>query len=226
MFRVKEETLCYQKEDYKSDHLIWNLYQNSFRIIQSVYLFKNFDEYTRQLQSNMLNERSKVYWNVAYNEKLIDYIKISVAFETFNKATLIKNGVLVHKINRNFNKNLAAKQNAGFPIYLSDFFINNYSTLDFQKQKAVLNGFIEHFPTINYSHTLNEHYQNIIGLDKQLVFELQKINQNRNKLHFFTDFKGAYCVNDHISKWRYVMNNSLEIIESELIKALEKLKRY
>src|SRR5690606_4077176 len=115
---------------------------------------------SRQLKSDKQKDKREIYWNAAYYEKLIDYIKISVAFETFNKATLMKKGILVHKINSKFNKELAKKQNAGFPINLADFLKDNYSNLDFRKQKAELNGFVEYFPTINYSHTLNEHYQN------------------------------------------------------------------
>jgi len=226
MFRIKEETLCYLKEDYESDRLIWNLYINAFRTIKSVYLFQNFPEYCKQLKSNKQEDKLEIYWNASYNEKLIDYIKISVAFETFNKAFLIKKGILVHKIDPKFNKQLEKKQKAGFPVKLDEFLKNNYSNLDFINQKAELNGFIEYFPTINYSHTLNKNYQEIIGLDNQLLFELQKINQKRNKLHFFTDFKGAFSIPDHIRKWKYIMTNSIEIIETELIKANEKLKNY
>jgi hypothetical protein len=226
MFRLKEETLCYQKEDYESDRLIWNLYSNAFRIIKSVYIFQNFSEYCRQLESDKQEDKLEIYWNTSYNEKLIDYIKISVAFETFNKATLIKKGILVHKIDSKFNNQLAKRQGEGFPIKVSDFLMNNYSKLDIRNKKAELNGFREYFPTINYSHTLNENYQKIIGLDKQLLFELQKINQKRNKLHFFTDFKGAFSIADHIRKWNYVMINSFETIESELKKANEKIKNY
>ena len=218
--------MCYLKKDYESDRLIWNLFSNAFRTIKSVYLFQNFQEYCRQLNSDKQEDKLAVYWNASYYEKLIDYIKISVAFETFNKAILLKKGIIVHKIDSKFNKELAKKQRDGFPINLTDFLKNNYSKLDFCKQKAELNGFVDYFPTVNYSHTLNENYQKYIGLDKQLIFELQKINQKRNKLHFFTDFKGAFSVSDHITKWNYIMENSIGIIESELKKADEKLKNY
>ena len=212
MFRLKEDTLCYQKKDYESDRLIWELYSNAFRTIKNVYLFKNFDEYCRQLESDKQEDKLEIFWNTSYYEKLVDYIKISVAFETFNKATLINNGFIVHKIDSKFNRQLAKRQGVGFPIKLSDFLKDNYSRLDFRYQKAELNGFVEHFPTISYSHTLNENYQEIIGLDKQLLFELKKINQKRNRLHFFTDFKGAFSVTDHIKKWNYIMTNSFQTI--------------
>lgn len=226
MFKLKEETLCYQNKDYESDLLIWNLYGNSYRTIKSVYLFKNFSEYCRQLSSDKQKDKLEIYWNASYYEKLIDYIKISLAFETYNKATLMKNGILVHTINNKFNRELAKRQREGIPIKLTDFLQNNYSTLDFLTQKAELNGLSEHFPTISYSHTLNDCYQEIIGLDGQLIFELKKINQKRNKLHFYTDFKGAFSVSDHIRKWSYIMEKSLEIIELELTKSNDKLKSY
>ncbi len=226
MFRLKEETLYYQKKDYESDRLIWELYGNAFRTIKSVYLFKNFTEYCRQLESGKQEDKLEIYGNASYDEKLIDYIKISVAFETYNKANLIKSGFIVHKIDSKFNKQLAKRQGEGFPIRLTDFLENNYSKIDFRYKKAELNGFVDYFPTISYSHTLNENYQKIIGLDKQLLFELKKINQKRNKLHFFTDFKGGFSVTDHIRKWNYIMTNSFQTIESELIKANETLKNY
>lgn len=226
MFKLKEETLCYSKEDYESHRLIWNLYSNSFRTIKSVYLFQNFPEYCYQLSSQKQEDKKEIYWNATYYEKLIDYIKISVAFETYNKATLINKGIVVHKIDSGFNRKLARRQKAGFPVRLTDFLKNNYSKLDYHKQVAELNGFSQNFRTINYSHTLNSEYQEYIRLDEQLVFELQKINEKRNKLHFFTDFKGAFMVRRHIERWSYIMNRSLELIETELKQASEKLKHY
>ncbi|MFX5747412.1 hypothetical protein ABTE19_21025, partial [Acinetobacter baumannii] len=64
---------------------MWGLLANADRVINSVYIFKHFDEYCRQLNSNRQEDKLEIYWAASYYEKLIDYIKIVVAFETMNK---------------------------------------------------------------------------------------------------------------------------------------------
>lgn len=81
--------------------------------------------------------------------------------------------------------------------------------------KIYLTGFRENFATLNYSTTLTENYQEIIQLDKELCYRLKEINEKRNQLHFFTDFKGAFELKSHISKWRYIMTNSVQTIETK-----------
>jgi hypothetical protein len=218
MFKLKEETTFYQNQSYESSHLIWNLLSNAFSAIQSVYLFKNFDEYSRQLISDDSKDKGAIYWNASYYEKLIDYIKISLAFETFNKAILLNQGYVVHNIDKKFSRNLSRQQTSGKPVAVTEFLSLNYSEIDFREKTAELNGLERRYATINYSHTLNPHYQEIIQLDKQLVWELQKINQKRNRLHFYTDFTGAFSVHDHLNKWKYIMDVSNRIIKEELIK--------
>ena len=171
MFAIKEDTIFYQNQSYESKHLIWNLLSNAHRTLQSVYLFKHFEEYSKQLMSDDENDKSSIYWNASYSEKLIDYIKISVAFETFNKAVLINNGFVVHKIDRKFNRALSKQQKDGKPVSLKDFTEQNYSNINFRAKTAELNGFENRYTTINYAHTLNEDYQEIIQLYKQLTNE-------------------------------------------------------
>lgn len=218
MFSIKEETLFYQNQSYESKHLIWNLLSNAHRTLQSVYLFQHFEEYTKQLLSDDADDKSTIYWNASNHEKLIDYIKISVAFEAYNKAILINRGFVVHKIDRKFNKTLHKLQNDGKPVQNEDFLRSNFSNINLRMKTAELNGFEKGYTTINYAHTLNDDYQEIIQIDKQLIHELKKINQKRNKLHFYTDFQGAFSVYDLLKKWEYIKTISIKIIEKELNK--------
>lgn len=214
------------KMSYRWAHTMWGLLANSDRIINSVYLFKHFDDYCSQLNSDRQEDKLEVYWKASYYEKLIDYIKIIVAFETMNKALLLKNGFLIHKIDHRHDKKLQKKQATGIPITLNEFYTNNYTNIDWIRKEANLNGLMQNYPTINFSHTLNDHYQEILQLDKELVQHLKVINQKRNKLHFYSDFTGAFEVSRHIAKWKFIKENSLSKIRTEYLLFDEELKNY
>jgi len=104
------------KTGYRWIYSMWGLLANADRVINSVYLFKHFDDYCWQLNSGRQEDKLEVYWTASYNEKLIDYIKIVVAFETMNKALLLKNGFLIHKIDHRYDKKLYKKQANGIPF--------------------------------------------------------------------------------------------------------------
>lgn len=214
-FNFDEEIELYYSIGYKYDYLLWGLIANADRIINSVYIFKHFEEYCKQLNSDRNEDKKEVYWNASYHEKLIDFIKIVVAFETFNKAKLIKNGVLIHKIDPKFHKGLAKRQSAGIPITLDEFYNESYTNLNWRNKEANLNGLVNYYPTINFSHTLNKNYQEILKLDEILVSELDKINHKRNRLHFYSDFRGTFEVSRHIDKWKYIKEISKFTIRQE-----------
>ena len=88
-----------------------------------------------------------------------------------------------------------------------------------------LNGLCKNFATINYSHTLNDAYQEIIGLNEKLVFELKKINEKRNRLHLFIDFRGAFIVEEWIKRWAWIKDLSIKTIEMELINSTKELDK-
>ncbi|HRN46458.1 MAG TPA: hypothetical protein PKW69_00380 [Niabella sp.] len=210
-----EDTAAYLDKDNKK-RILEELHFNAFRTIKSVYLFKHFDDYVHQLESDKNEDKKDVYWNASYYEKLIDYVKISIAFETYNKAILIDKGILVHKIKSNrLAKAFYAAQNSGSPILANDI-VQAFGTSKDNHGRIFLNGLTDYFQTIKYSDTLRESYQKIIGLDTDLIHHLRKINENRNRLHFFTDFKGAFEVSRHIKKWRLIMEKSIGTIELPL----------
>jgi len=223
--KYSKDVVGYHGESAHSNRLIWELLSNALDTIKNVYIFKHFDEYCKQLESNNQNEKLAIYWNTSYYEKLMDYIKISVAFENYNKAILLKKGILVHKIRPNYDKNFSSKQRKGLRIKVSDFFSNGFSSVNlFDKKSDIYGVFYENFITISYSHTLNDNYQEIIKLENRLLTELKNINQKRNRLHFYTDFTGAFLVKNHIEKWNFIKGKSIEIIEREFEQARIKLK--
>lgn len=213
-----EDTRAYFSEDYKQ-RILFELFGNAYRTIMSVYIFKHFDEYIKQLHADKNEDKKEEYWNASYYEKLIDYIKISVAFENFNKALLLREGYLVHKIQKNEqNKMLAKLQRQGIPIKVSDFMAVCPFVTDKFERKCYLSGLTDNFQTIKFSDTLNENYQALLNVDSTLLHHVKKINDNRNRLHFFTDFKGAFEVSRHIQKWQFIKEKSIELIKTEYLK--------
>lgn len=215
-YKIEDEIKLYYDNGYSQKRILWGLISNAHRMIHSVYIFKHFEEFCRQLESDKQEDKKEIYWAGSYDEKLIDYIKIVVAFETFNKALLIKNNILIHKIDHKFNKKLYKKQQNGVPIPIQEFYEGNYSNLDVRKRTAELNGLTKNLSTINFSHTLNDYYQAILNHDKDLVGYLKEINLKRNRLHLYSDFKGAFSVQHFIAKWKFIMETSQSIITDEM----------
>ena len=216
--KILEDTRAYYSKEY-GERILEELFFNAYRTIRSVCIFKNFDEYVIQLKSDKNEDKKEIYWNVAYEEKLTDYIKISIAFENYNKATLIQNGYLVHKIQKSpKTKEFFKAQNNGDPVKIDEFKTVCVFIRKRPSEKYYLEGLSNGFPTISYSQTLNEKYQKIIGLDQTLLYRLKELNEKRNKLHFFTDFKGAFRVDSHIEKWKFIKECAIETIRKNKIK--------
>lgn len=224
-FTYNRDIALYYERGFKYNYLIWELLANANRVINSVYIFKHFDEYCTQLQSDRNEDKQDVYWNASYYEKLIDYIKIVLAFETLNKASLLKKGILIHKIDSKVHKALAKRQTAGFPITLEEFYSESCTYLNWRDKEAKLNGLVSYYPTINFSHTLNENYQEILQLDPTLRVHLSKINQRRNRLHLYSDFTGAFEVSTYINKWKFIRESSLLTIRREFEMINDEMKK-
>ncbi len=217
---MRERKLVFELNAYlqneEKNRLLFELFANSYRTIKSVYLFQHFDEYAFQLSAA---EKNDVYWNASYYEKLIDYIKICVAFESYNKAVLIKQGFVIHQLKKNLqNANLFNKQRDGIPVEIDEFLKASNIVDDATKDQLIFDSFQSHLPTINFSTTLNAHHQKIIQLDAGFIQTLKEINEKRNRLHLFTEFRGAFSVNDYINKWSFIKSYSTLIIETEWFK--------
>ncbi|WPP49062.1 hypothetical protein [Catalinimonas niigatensis] len=221
-YKIAEDLRSYHSLEAREE-VLEELYHNAIRTLKSVYLFKNFDEYEVQLRASKNESKMEVYWNALYYEKLIDYIKISIAFETYNKAILIENGVLVHLIKKSKKTNELYKiQNKGLPVKIEEFKRACAFKRDSFFENYYLEGLRLGYPTISYSTTLNENYQNIINLNQDLLLRLKEINEKRNRLHFFTEFSGAFEVEFHLKKWRQIMESANETITMKLKERLDR----
>lgn len=208
-----KDTAAYLNDD-KRKRILFELYSNSLMVLQGVYIFKNLDSYIEQLQSDKYEDRGEEYWRASYSEKLIDYVKISIAFETFNKAVLLHAGYIIHKIRKNQdNESLHKSQKFGMPIKLSDFLLVSSEEWNYHKG-YYLSGFNRNFSTIDYSLTLSDPYQRIINLNNDLCYHLKLINEKRNRLHFYTEFNGAFEVNSHIKKWSFIKEEAFKTLET------------
>lgn len=213
---IIEDTRAYYSVAY-GERILEEIFYNAYRTIRNVYLFEKFDDYVSQLISDKNEDKKKEYWKASYYEKLNDFVKISIAFENFNKAILIKQGYLVHKIKKtDRTKELHKIQNKGEPVLIEEFKKISSFKRDRIVEKYYLEGLQNGFPTITYSQTLNESHQKIIKLDSELLYRLKEINNKRNRLHFFTDFKGAFEVNSHVEKWRFIKEESIKTIERQI----------
>ncbi len=215
---IIEDTRAYYS-DYCKEQILEELFFNAYRTIRNVFIFENFDEYVAQLESDKNENKKEIYWKASYYEKLTDYVKISIAFENFNKAVLLQNGYLVHKIQKNnITKDFYKIQDKGKPVKINDFKEVNDFIQKSRFGKYYLDGLQKGFPTISYSLTLNEFHQEIIGLDSSLLYRLKQLNEKRNKLHFFTDYKGAFEVKSHIEKWKFIKEVAIKTIEERIKK--------
>lgn len=73
-YKIDDDTRLYYGSGYAQKRLLWGLISNAHRVIHSVYIFKHFDEFCRQLSSDKQEDKQEIYWNGTYDEKLIDYI--------------------------------------------------------------------------------------------------------------------------------------------------------
>ena len=63
---------------------------------------------------------------------------------------------------------------------------------------------------------MNDSYQVILNHDKELVGYLKEMNLKRNRLHLYSDFKGAFSVQHYIEKWKFIMEKSQSVITGEM----------
>lgn len=224
-YNRNKDTLYYNEKTWESENVLWLILVNALDTLNDTFILKNLEEYFIQLKSDKQEDKKDIFWNVG-RRKLLDSVLISIAFENVNKAILMKKGFLIHKIKPSFNKKLAKKQREGNPIKIEEFFNYNYSALSSYPKEAKLNGLFDRLDTINYSHTLNEKYQKIIKLNEEFVFELKKLNEERNRLHFFTGNKGVFEVSRYIKRWSFIKEESFKVIRYEIEKIEVDLRKY
>ncbi|CAN5475142.1 hypothetical protein BH11BAC2_BH11BAC2_10440 [soil metagenome] len=196
--------------------LVLELLHNANRTINDVSIFRYFEEYCTQLKSSKQDEK-EVYWKVAYYEKLIDYIKIILAFETYSKALLIKKGFMIHTIDRKFSKDLSQKQKDGLPVRIEEFYEEKLKVNKTIPNRNSVSGLLESGETIAFSKILKDPYQEILQFDNMLVHHLKNINAKRNRLHLYSDFTEAFKIQQHISEWAFIKVISTSLIKNEFL---------
>ena len=181
-------------------------------LFSRVYVFQNFDIYSKSFE---FDQPPKEYWEAAYYERLIDKIKICTSFENYNKAVLLINGILVHKIDPKSNKKLASLQQSRTPVLIDDFLLDHKYSMDSNNEWS-LDGLRKNFETITFSETLTEQYQRMIGLDKNFVHYLKEMNIYRNRLHLYKNYAGASVFRVELEKIAFAKNYGMEQIEKQI----------
>ncbi len=204
-----EDTKVYLNEEQRSK-VVWELLSYSHMIYKRVYVFQNLEAFANSFK----DEPSKEYWEVMHYEKLIDQIKICIAFENFNKAILLSKGYLVHSIDKKKNRILAERQK-NQPISIAEFTEFNQFKQDRPHDEWYLEG-LENFKTISFSQTLKEEYQSVVNLNADFLNYLKNINKMRNRLHFYKNHLGANRMSSLIQSFEFARSYGTQLLVNEL----------
>lgn len=120
-----------------------------------------------------------------------DWVRIIICFENYMKAVLLKNGFLIHKIDRDEKalKTLANNQNKR-PIKLKEFNeLFNFS-VEIESRLPILEGLKPQ--TLDFNVLLRKKYQDEINLPTDILESISKINTKRNTLHFYHEVSNSY----------------------------------
>lgn len=203
---LSESSRAYYSSEFR-EKVIEELMLYADMVFRRIYIINHFDEYSRQLKG----DRKTEYWDVAHFENLMDSIKISLIFENYGKAVLLKNGFVVHKIRKRSEMSdklraLCTQQNKGEPIKISEFLETSKLIKDSRSGVSSFEGFGEISKTISYSDILGDKYQSLIKFDLDFLNRLKEINSRRNQLHFYINRAEGYRVDSHIKIWKEVIS--------------------
>jgi hypothetical protein len=151
-------------------------------------------------------------------------LRFCTAFENYNKSVLLSKGYVIHLIDGQKNKALASQQKTT-PVLISDFLKSNHFIRKDQFSELYLEGF-QNFNTISFSRTLTEQYQTIIGLDSRFLGYLKNLNEERNRLHYFKNYAGAFRVQTYLDTIAFAKSYGAELLLSEIGKVRELLRKF
>jgi len=203
------ETEAYTSEKERLK-VAWELLSYANMIFRRVYVFEHFDAFSKSFRSDPPIE----YWNGMQYEKLIDQIKICIAFENYNKAFLLSSGFMVHMIDSKKNGGLSKKQKSE-PILIEEFLNGNKFIQNSPFTEWYLDG-LNNFNTLPFGWTLSEGYQSIIKLDIRFLNYLKDVNQKRNRLHFYKNYHGAFRVETLLENLAFAKSYGTDLIVKEL----------
>ena len=220
MSEYLDETQAYVSEEERLQ-VAWELLVYAHLLYSRVYVFKNFEAFAK---SFTMDPRPDEYWEGLNREKLIDEIKICTAFENYNKAILLSNGFVVHTIDGRKNKVLAEVQRNS-PVSISEFLKQNQFVRKDQFSELYLEGF-QNFNTIPFSWTLKDDYQTLIGLEARFIGFLKNLTMNRNRLHYYKNYGGAFRVETFLETLSSAKAYGTSLLDSELNRVKELLKKF
>ena len=206
-----DETECYLNDEKRLE-VAWELLSYAQRLYHRVYVFRNFEAFAKSFHQD---PKPEVYWEGLSGEKQIDLIKMSTAFENYNKAVLLAQGYIVHQIGKGRNRLLADKQSEE-PILISEFMEANGFIKNEHSTELYLDGLAKDFRTISFGRTLKTRYQEVVGLNAKFVNYLAGINRERNRLHFYKNYPGAFRVETYLENLKYARDYGAEMLKSQI----------
>ena len=203
----------------------WEMLVYANMLYHRVYVFKNLEAFSKSVHVRDENGNPpSEYWEGLSYESLIDHIKICAAFENYNKAVLLARGYVVHLINQKKNPALA-KQQEREPVLISDFRKSNDFVRDEQSGEFYLEGFRD-FMTISFAKTLSPEYQKVIGLNEQFLDYLRNMNKERNRLHFYKNYPGAFGLEIFLKALAYAKTYGTKLLKDEIDRIVEIQKTF
>lgn len=152
-------------------------------------------------------------------DKIPDWARIIICFENYMKATLLMNGFLIHKIDKNQTnlKTLANNQNRR-PIPLTEFLQTSNFYIDIDSKNWMLDGLKPQ--TIDFGVLLKNNYQNEIQLPNKIIKLVTEINHERNNLHFYHQVCNSYSQ-------RFIRDLKLmdKYVNEEMVNLAKKLQK-
>ena len=145
-----------------------------------------------------------------------DWVRITICFENYMKAILLKNGFLIHKIDKNGIglKTLANSQNRR-PVRLSKFReVRNFS-MDINTKQWIVEGLKPQ--TLDFSLLLRKKFQDEIQLPEKILKQVSEINSKRNNLHFYHEATNSYSqhfIEDLKQLDKFVKEDMMNLVSS------------
>ncbi len=157
---------------YGTQHFASTLIVRRLKVLDEILKKWNRNEEPTQVDQGIVSE--------LFFEHLTDNIKISVCFENYAKAQLIKHGYLVHEIKDKL-KTLRENQKK-MPVRVEEF----KAAIQIENGQYFSDGLSSR--TLNYNRLLNEpSYNIVIGYPDSILSTLNMINAERNKLHLLQE---------------------------------------
>lgn len=137
-------------------------------------------------------------------EKIIDYIRIILCFESYFKAFTLINGYIIHEIKNVDKYNNLLKEQKRRPILIKEIKAISDVIIDSKRDSCTHPGL--NIRTLSISQLVSKPYQSIIQVPQHVLEPLLRVIKYRNNIHFLAGEEGeiskAYC-DDLMNLWNY-----------------------